>query len=286
MTNPSPIKVAIAYDFDGTLAPGNMQEHSFLPKLGIPKEQFWAEADLVGRDNDMDGILAYMELMLKKARQRDIPIHRNDFIQFGKDISFFEGVTTYFDRINQFAAELGIILEHHIISSGLREFIAGTSIAKHFRNIFASGFKYDSKGVAEWAALAVNYTNKTQYLFRINKGIDNSHDNTLINKQMPPEEKAVPFSRMIYIGDGETDVPAMKMLKYQGGSTIAVYCPDCKAEGGRRSPKELCQELLKQDRVDFIAPANYSEGSLLDLTIKLLLERIQINHQLKVNIDA
>jgi hypothetical protein len=281
MTSQPLIKVAIAYDFDGTLAPGNMQEHSFLPKLGIPKEDFWAEANRVGQENDMDGILAYMELMLKKARQKNISIHREDFEQFGNDISFFEGVTTYFDRINEYAMGLGIELEHNIISSGLREFIAGTSIAKYFRNIFASGFKYDDQGTAEWAALAVNYTNKTQYLFRINKGIDNSHDNTLINRQMPPEEKAVPFSRMIYIGDGETDVPAMKMLKYQGGSTIAVYCPDCQTEDGRKTPKELCLELLKQDRVDFIAPANYLDGSQLDKTIKLLLKRIQINHQLE-----
>lgn len=283
MTTGNQIKVAIAYDFDGTLAPGNMQEHTFLPKLGIPKEVFWAEANQVGQDNDMDGILAYMELMLKKARQNNISIHREDFIRFGKGISFFDGVITYFDRINSFGRGLGLEIEHHIISSGLREFIAGTSIAKHFRNIFASGFKYDEQGIAEWAALAVNYTNKTQYLFRINKGIDNSHDNTLINKQMPPEEKAVIFSRMIYIGDGETDVPAMKMLKYQGGSTIAVYCPDCIGEDGRKSPKELCQELVEQDRVDFIAPANYTDGSPLDQTIKLLLKRIKINHELAQN---
>ncbi len=283
MTTGNQIKVAIAYDFDGTLAPGNMQEHTFLPKLGIPKEVFWAEANQVGQDNDMDGILAYMELMLKKARQNNISIHREDFIRFGKGISFFDGVITYFDRINSFGRGLGLEIEHHIISSGLREFIAGTSIAKHFRNIFASGFKYDEQGIAEWAALAVNYTNKTQYLFRINKGIDNSHDNTLINKQMPPEEKAVIFSRMIYIGDGETDVPAMKMLKYQGGSTIAVYCPDSIGEDGRKSPKELCQELVEQDRVDFIAPANYTDGSPLDQTIKLLLKRIKINHELAQN---
>ncbi len=283
MTKNSLIKVAIAYDFDGTLAPGNMQEHTFLPKLGIPKEVFWSEANKVGQDNDMDGILAYMELMLKKARQNNISIHREDFIQFGRDISFFDGVLTYFERINDFGKELGLEIEHHIISSGLREFIAGTPIAKHFRNIFASGFKYDENGIAEWAALAVNYTNKTQYLFRINKGIDNSHDNTLINKQMPPEEKAVPFARMIYIGDGETDVPAMKMLKYQGGSTIAVFCPDCPVEEGKPTPMQLCQELRSQDRVDFIAPANYSNGSPLDRIIKLLLEKIKINHELSLN---
>jgi len=275
------IKVAIAYDFDGTLAPGNMQEHSFLPTLGIEKDAFWAEANRIANENDMDGILAYMQLMLQKAREREIPIRREDFVNFGRDIRFFRGVETYFDRINTIALQLGISLEHHIISSGLREFISGTSIAGHFRNIFASGFKYDSNGVAEWAALAINYTNKTQYLFRINKGIDNSHDNTLINKHIPENEKPIPFDRMIYIGDGETDVPAMKMVKYQGGATIAVYSPEFEIVEGKISPRELCEELILHDRVDYIAPADYTEGSPLDRTIKLLIERIRINEELK-----
>jgi hypothetical protein len=275
------IRVAIAYDFDGTLAPGNMQEHSFLPKLGIPKEDFWAEANRIAEENDMDGILSYMQLMLQKAKEKNIPIRRDDFVNFGKDIRFFKGVEGYFNRINNYALGHGILLEHHIISSGLREFIAGTSIAGFFRNIFASGFKYDKNGVAEWAALAINYTNKTQYLFRINKGIDNSFDNNLINKHIPEAEKPVPFSRMIYIGDGETDVPAMKMVKYQGGATVAVYSPDVIPVSGQKTPKELCQELIKHDRVDYIAPADYSAGSKLDRTVKLLIDRIRIEEELK-----
>ncbi len=272
-----PIIAAIAYDFDGTLAPGNMQEHSFLPKLGIEKADFWAEANRIATENDMDGILSYMRLMLEKAREQDIPIRREDFVNFGRDIAFFPGVSDWFERINRYAFGQGIKLEHHIISSGLREFISGTTIAGHFRNIFASGFKYDAEGVAEWAALAINYTNKTQYLFRINKGIDNSHDNTLINKHLPEEEKPVPFSRMIYIGDGETDVPSMKMMKYQGGATVAVY-PEVLAEPEEREKQlTLCRELVEQGRVDYIAPADYREGSTLDTTIKLLIDRIRIN---------
>lgn len=276
----APITVAIAYDFDGTLAPGNMQEHSFLPKLGIAKEAFWAEANAIARANDMDGILAYMQLMLQKARGKGVSIHREDFMEFGRDIRFFPGVEAYFDRINAFALRQGIRLEHHIISSGLREFISGTAIASKFRNIFASGFKYDKKGIAEWAALAINYTNKTQYLFRINKGINNSYDNTLINKHVPEEEKPVPFSRMIYIGDGETDVPAMKMVRYQGGATVAVYDPDDVPLAGRASQYELCRELVRHGRVDYIAPSDYTEGSRLDHTIKLLIDRIRIEEEL------
>ena len=275
------IRVAIAYDFDDTLAPGNMQEHSFIPKLGISKELFWAEANKMAKEHDMDEILAYMQLMLRKSNEQGIPIHRDDFIGYGRDIRFFPGVEDYFDHINTYAINQGIALDHHIISSGLREFISGTSIAHHFRNIFASGFKYNGVGVAEWAALAINYTNKTQYLFRINKGIDNAYDNTLINKSMPEENRPVPFSRMIYIGDGETDVPAMKMLKYQGGATIAVYNQDGKSNPGRPSPKQLCEELIRQGRVDYIAPASYTENSKLVKTVKLLIDRIRIDEALK-----
>lgn len=276
----APITLAIAYDFDGTLAPGNMQEHSFLPKLGIAKEAFWAEANAIAEANDMDGILAYMQLMLQKAREKGVSIHREDFMDFGRDIRFFPGVEAYFERINAFALRQGIRLEHHIISSGLREFIAGTAISRHFTNIFASGFKYDDKGVAEWAALAINYTNKTQYLFRINKGIHNSYDNNLINKHIPEEEKPVPFSRMIYIGDGETDVPAMKMVRYQGGATVAVYSDHEVPRPGKPSQYELCRELVRHGRVDYIAPADYTEGSKLDYTIKLLIDRIRIMEEL------
>jgi phosphoserine phosphatase len=277
------IKAAIAYDFDGTLAPGNMQEHSFIPNLGIEKGDFWAEANRIARENDMDEILSYMQLMLEKCREKGISIHRDDITHYGKDIRFFPGVEDYFERINQYALEQGIDLEHHIISSGLREFVAGTSIAHHFKNIFASGFKYDSKGIAEWAALAINYTNKTQYLFRINKGIHNSYDNSLINKYVPEAQRPVPFQRIIYIGDGETDVPAMKMVKYQGGATIAVYNPDAAPVAGKPAPKQLCQELIAQDRVDYIAPANYTPGSRLDQTIRLLIDRIRINEALGKN---
>lgn len=276
------IKAAIAYDFDGTLAPGNMQEHSFIPKLGIQKSDFWAEANRIARENDMDEILAYMQLMLQKSREKGIPIHREDIISYGKDIRFFPGVEDYFPRINHYALQRGIELEHHIISSGLRELVAGTCIACHFKNIFASGFKYDQQGIAEWAALAINYTNKTQYLFRINKGINNAYDNTLINKFVPRSQRPLPFPRMIYIGDGETDVPAMKMLKYQGGATIAVFNPEAAVVPGRQSPRQLCQELIEHERVDYIAPADYSPGSQLDTTIRLLIDRIKINSQLKL----
>lgn len=267
-------KIAIAYDFDGTLAPGNMQEHTFLPSLGIPASSFWAKANELARDNDMDEILAYMQLLLDEARRRDLPIRKSDFEQYGSGITFFEGVETYFDRINSYAEEKNVVLNHYVISSGLREFINGTRIAGHFTNIFASGYRYDASGVAVWPAMAINFTNKTQYLFRINKGINNSYDNSLINKYLPDSERPVPFQQMIYIGDGETDVPAMKMIKYRGGTAIAVYNQLIHAKKDKRSPKQICEELIVQNRADFIAPADYTEGSTLDKLIKLNIDKI------------
>jgi phosphoserine phosphatase len=273
--------VALIYDFDGTLAPGNMQEHTFLPHLGIDKESFWTEANAMAVAHDMDGILAYMQLMLHKALERNVSVMRTDFEKFGQGITFFPGVETFFERINSFAANLNLHIDHHIISSGLREFILGTPIANNFRNIFASGFKYDVNGAAVWPALAINYTSKTQYLFRINKGIDNSYDNALVNKYMPESEKPVPFSRMIYIGDGETDVPAMKMVKYQGGATVAVYNPDTSISSSAKSQRQVCLEMIEQKRVDYIAAADYTENSPLFLLIKNLITQIRLKEDLK-----
>lgn len=273
--------IAIAYDFDGTLAPGNMQEHSFIPSLGIDPKDFWTEVKKMARENDMDEILSYMELMIQKAGNKNIPVRRKDFEKYGKEISFFEGVEDYFERINKYARDRGINIDHYIISSGLREFVKGTKIAKYFKNIYASGFKYDANGVATWPALAINFTNKTQYLFRINKGINNSYDNTEINKFKTELERPVPFSRMIYIGDGETDVPAMKMIKYQGGTAIAVYNPKVRAKKDKRSPKQICEELITQHRADYIAPADYRADGDLDKLIKLVIDKINSEIELK-----
>ncbi len=269
-----PLKIAIAYDFDGTIVPGNMQEHSFIPQLGIDKAAFWKEADERAKKNDMDQILAYMQLMLQKAREKEIPITKKAFHNHGKGITYFQGVDSYFDRINNFAKGHGVVLEHHIISSGLRDIIAGTSIAKYFKNIFASGFVFNANDVAEWPALAINYTNKTQYLFRINKGINNSYDNSIINKYVEMDHRPIPFSRMIYLGDGETDVPAMKMIKYQLGTAIAVYDPKKRKRKDKPSPKQICEKLIEQNRADFIAPADYSDGAKLDKVLKALIIKI------------
>lgn len=275
------ITMAIAYDFDGTLAPGNMQERSFIPKLGIDKEAFWAEANERARIHDMDEILAYMQLMLQKAKQVEIPITKSAFLEHGREIRFFKGVDDFFDHINAYANERGVLIDHHIISSGLRDIIRGTSISGYFKNIFASGYKYDVNEVAEWPALAINYTNKTQYLFRINKGINNSYDNSIINKFVEMNQRPIPFQHMVYIGDGETDVPAMKMIKYQGGTAIAVYDPGKRKRGNRPSGKQVCQTLIEQKRADFIASADYSPESNLMNILKAIIDKIVVEYKLK-----
>lgn len=275
------VSIAIAYDFDGTLSPGNMQEHSFIPQLQIDNASFWDEANALAAKHDMDEILAYMQLMLQKANEKQIPISKKAFLEHGKQVRFFSGVESWFERINKFAEEKGVLLEHYIISSGIREIIQGTSIIKHFKNIFASGFVFDEHENAVWPALAINYTNKTQYLFRINKGIHNSYDNSLINKYIPESQKPIPFSRMIYIGDGETDIPAMKMIKHQGGTAVAVYDENKMADGKKASGKEVCELLIKQKRADVIAAADYSEGSLLEQIIKTLIRKIVEEENLK-----
>jgi hypothetical protein len=273
-------RIAIAYDFDGTLAPGNMQQHSFIPKLGVDSGTFWKEVKAIAKNNDMNEILAYMHLMLKKAHDKSIPITKKAFVEHGKGMPMFPGVIEYFNKINEYAKSKGLLIEHYIISSGLRDILKGTPIHKEFEMVFASAYKYDVNDVAEWPALAIDYTNKTQFLFRINKGIKNAWDNESINKFMPESERPMPFNRMIYLGDGETDIPAMKMINFQGGKSIAVYNPETKTKAGKKA-KMITQELVTQGRANYVAPADYSEGSslykIIQLCIDLMAAEVELN---------
>ncbi len=275
MTKKQKTTVAIAYDFDGTLAKGNIQENSFIPDLKLDKEVFWQEVKKLAQDEEMDEILAYMFLMIKKAKEKKISCKKDEIKKHGKTVKYFKGVEDFFARINEYANSKRIKLEHYIISSGTKEMIEGTSIANEFEYIFASSFKYDVNGVAKWPALAINYTTKTQYLFRINKGIKNAWDNTEINKYIELSERPILFENMIYIGDGATDIPAMKMLNYQGGTSIGVYPPNTKGA------KNKAQELLKNNRANYIAKADYSPDSDIDKIIISIIDRISIKASVK-----
>ncbi|MEG0314555.1 MAG: haloacid dehalogenase-like hydrolase [Erysipelotrichaceae bacterium] len=261
--------IAIMYDFDKTLCSKDMQEYSFIPELGVEASEFWESATALTKEG-MDSILAYMYLMIKKASANDVCIRRNSFVKLGKDIELFPGVSNYFKRINEYGASLGLKIEHYIISSGLKEIIEGTSIASEFKQIFACEFFYDVNGVAKWPKMAVNYTAKTQFLFRINKGCLKQDEN--LNKFTPDDERRVPFRNMIYVGDGLTDVPCMKLVKVNGGQSIAVHQDD--------KSMKIAKQLLNDHRVDFIAKADYSDGSEYDRILKLILDKMKNVNQL------
>ena len=230
--------VALMYDFDRTLSTRDMQEYSFIPSLGMDSGEFWSFANDLGSREHM----------------------------MGRSVEFFDGVEDWFERINAFGSECGVVVEHYIISSGMKEIIEGTRIAGKFRSIFACEFLYDSSGKPVWPKTDVNYTNKTQFVYRINKGVLDVENDVDLNRSMPDDSKRVPFCNMIYIGDGLSDVPCMKMMKAYGGYSIAVY-----------QDRKKVEALLERNRVDFIYPADYREGSGLDVTVRNIIRKMSIS---------
>ncbi len=266
MANQRPI-IAFLYDFDKTLCTTDMQNYAFIPSLGMTPADFWAEANGFGRRNRIDGVLAYMYTMLREAEKKSLPFTRADLVDKGRGIVFFPGVEGWFRRINDYGETLGVQVEHYIISSGLREIIEGSSISGEFKEIYASEFYYDENGVPVWPKLAVNFTAKTQFVYRINKGVLDVSDDKTLNDSMPDDSKRIPFTNMVYMGDGLSDVPCMKMMRAYGGQAIAVY-----QEGNRQG----VEDLLVKGRVDFIFPADYSEGTALDATVKHIIQKMAI----------
>lgn len=262
-------RVALVYDFDGTLARGNIQEHSFIPEVGMTAEEFWTRSNGAAKEHDADQILTYMYEMLVQARAGGVKLTREYLHNHGRSVPFFEGVESWFARVNAYAQELGLELEHYVISSGIREMILGCAIAGEFKQVFASSFLYNEDGEAVWPALSINYTTKTQYLFRINKGIENCWDNEAINRWVPHGGRRVPFENMVFLGDGETDIPSMKMVRHQGGYAVAVFDPE---KWDRL--QDRIYGLIAEDRTNFVAPADYSKGSQLEVTVRGLLGRI------------
>lgn len=262
------VKAALIYDFDGTLSPGNMQEYGFIAAVGKSNEEFWHESNVLAEDFDADPILSYMLKMLEHAGKTKTPIKREAFRATGRNIQLFNGVESWFERINRYGDELGIEILHYINSSGLKEIIEGTTIAKEFKKIYACEFLYNEYGDAYWPAVAINYTNKTQFMYKINKGVDSVSDSHLVNAYVPDAERPVPFEHMIYVGDGTTDIPCMRLVSDRRGHSIGVYNPD--------SPKgyEKTKLLLEQNRCSMISPADYSEGGRLETLVKTILDKI------------
>lgn len=260
--------VAIMYDFDKTLCTKDMQDYSFIPSLGIRSEEFWDYANVLCKNEHMDSVLAYLYAMVNLSKEHNLPLLRQSLVEKGKNVELFPGVEDWFSRINAYGKSQGVQVEHYVISSGLKEIIEGTRISREFKSIFACEFLYDENGNGVWPKTAVNYTNKTQFVYRINKGVLDISNDTDLNRSMPDDSKRVPFNNMIYIGDGLSDVPCMKMMKAYGGKSIAVYQP-----GQRRK----VEELLRKNRVDYIYCADYRANSGLDKTVKNILKKMSIS---------
>ncbi len=262
--------IALVYDFDGTLTPQPMQEYTVLPRLGITQgKTFWKAVEKEAKETGGEEIVTYMRLMIEMSEHQHYPVTPAVLKSLAKGIVYYPGVQRFFHRISNYASsqlDAGVELRHYVISAGLKEIISGASIAKNFYKIFASEYHYDEYEHAVFPKVIVNDTLKTQFIFRINKGMESLHEN--INAYMPPSMRAIPFQNILYIGDGLTDVPCMTVIRKNGGYAIAVYKP------GNAKGLKTCKELLRAERVDFIAEADYRKNKELDRLVKLLLSNI------------
>ena len=265
-------KIALIYDFDKTLCTDDMQAYSFIKNLGMESKEFWNEAAEITSKHGVERILAYMFIMIRECKKRGIPLTEEYLNQCGENVVLFKGVTTWFDRINEFGAQMGVDIEHYIISSGTYEIIQGTPIAKYFKRIYACHYMYDETGEAIWPALAINYTLKTQYIYRISKGFLDVLDDYNLNRLQDESLRRIAYRNMIYIGDGLTDIPCMKMVKEKGGKSIAVY------SAGK---SETARPLVEDDRISYVCVADYSKDSPLEKIVKLMIENMAILERLK-----
>ena len=266
--------VAICYDFDKTLSPDDMQAQGFIQKLGYEIGEFWKKSNGFAIKNDMDQNLAYMFTMKTESAGK-VLFTKTELERFGSEVKLFPGVEDWFERIRKYGEEKGVIVEHYIISSGLKEMIEGTSIAKKgaFKKIYATSFYCDENGVAVWPAQVVNYTNKTQFLFRITKGVLDVND-AAVNDFFSESDLRVPFRNMIYLGDSDTDIPCMKLVKARGGYSIGVFNPEI-------NDKTKVYKMTRDNRIDYFVPADYSENTELDNLIKTIIDKTFFNELLE-----
>lgn len=258
--------LAVCYDFDKTLSPDDMQAQGYIQSVNYHVDRFWEESNRMARENGMDSNLAYMYKMVREAKGH-FDLSRKALEEYGSRVELFPGVDGWFERVRRYGLEKGVIVEHYIISSGLKEMIEGTEIAKRgsFEEIYASAFYYDEHGVAVWPAQAINYTSKTQFLFRIEKGVLDVNDPG-VNDFFPPEQMRVPFRNIVYIGDSDTDIPSMKLVNTYGGHSIGVYDPDT-------GNKEKVYRMMRDNRIRYFAPADYREGTELDRLIRAIIDK-------------
>lgn len=262
------IKIAFIYDFDKTLSPKDMQEYSFLPDINIVPSEFWAEVSKESKEQKADNIITYMQLMIEKAKAngREHELTKDALKNKGKDIELFEGVAEWFGLVKDYAKDRNAIVEHYIVSAGNKEILEGTSIASKFKKIYGCSFRFDKNNVAKSAGLAINYTNKTQFIFRINKGLLDEWDNSEINNYVQYSDRPIPFENMVYFGDGDTDIPCMKLVKEKGGYSIAVYKP--------KASKSKVEKLMKDGRINFFFPADYRQDKGIFKFCKTIIDKM------------
>lgn len=267
-------KVALIYDFDGTLSTTDMQNFALIPELGMKPEDFWRAANQWSVDHCADQVTGSMYYFVKTAEEKNIALTRENFAYAGENILYFEGVETWFDRINEYGRHLNLEIEHYIISAGYEEILCHCKIRKHFKDVFGCSFAFNDEGRPVWPARVINYSTKTQYLSKINKGLGKLEDRA-VNEFMPDNERPIPFTRMIYFGDGSTDIPSMKLTKERNGNAIAVYDPKGKDHN-------TALKLLRDGRVNFALPADYREGRQIDKVVKTILDKLATERDLDV----
>ncbi len=263
-------RIAIIYDFDRTLSTSEMQD-GFIRSLGMEPKEFWGEVGKYAKDHSMDSKLAYLYLMVSECKKRNKPLNRDILKEFGKDVEFYKGVEKWFDAVNMVGKEHDVIVNHYLISAGLLEMIEGTSIYRHFEKVFACEFLYDENNVPIWVKNVVNFTSKTQFIFRINKGELDISDENGVNEYRPHDERPYPFENMIYIGDGTTDIPCMKLVKGYGGHSIGVY----------DKSRDKVSELMYDERINFVCKADYSEGGELFKRVSDIIGMISYDDKLR-----
>lgn len=266
-------RMAICYDFDKTLSPDDMQTFTLIPSFGIDKAEFWDSSNKLAEENLMDKNLAWMFELIRYSKFRQKSLKKEYFHEIGADVKLYKGVEDWFKRTTEYAARRGIELEHYIISSGLKEIIEGSKISSAFKRIYASSYLYSTDGIAEWPAQAVNYTNKTQYIFRIAKGFMDEYDER-VNNSMSEEQLRIPYENIVYIGDSATDIPCMRLVKSRGGYSIGVYDPE-------KDNRTKVYQLYNDGRLNFYAPADYTTRGELFTYIKQVINEIEAKENIK-----
>lgn len=263
--------VAIMYDFDKTLCGEDMQNYSFIPALGMTPDQFWGATGKFTEETGVERILSYMYMMVKLAKEKGIKLTRDYMFSLGKSIRYYDGVRTWFKRINEYGMEKGVKVEHYLISSGNKEIIQGCDIAQEFKEIYACEFLFDKETkLPVWPKLAINYTAKTQFYFRISKGVLDVKEDAAVNRKS--EKRRIPHHNIVFIGDGMTDVPIMHLVKKNGGHSIAVF---------PKNQENKIEYLIEDDRVNFKCSANYRAGSKLEKIIKLVINQVSVTNEIE-----